>query len=198
MDKLKGFAIFSIDLAPIILFHFHSGLRVQIVAPLLPLEQQLNETSDVPAFVFVDFAGNIEEILSDVSPAVAAANQPATGAPVVTPAQPMATVEVVADITSIADADGLADPLGTGFAYQWQLDGVDIVKDPRAVWSRLGYLPQDFGFYPSLSGAQMLDFLLRLKGVDAPQGRKRLVDELLERVNLADAAKRKDRKVVRG
>ena len=55
MDKLKGFAIFSIDLAPIILFHFHSGLRVQIVAPLLPLEQQLNETSDVPAFVFVDF-----------------------------------------------------------------------------------------------------------------------------------------------
>jgi len=76
---------------------------------------------------FVDFAGNIEELFSDVSPAVAAANQPATGAPVVTPAQPMATVEVVADITSIADADGLAAPLGTGFAYQWQLDGVDIV-----------------------------------------------------------------------
>ena len=77
--------------------------------------------------VFVDFAGNIEEIFSDVSPAVAAANQPATGAPVVTPAQPMETVEVVADITSIADADGLADPLGAGFAYQWQLDSIDIV-----------------------------------------------------------------------
>jgi len=61
------------------------------------------------------------------------------------------------------------------------------------VWARLGYLPQDFGFYPSLSGAQMLEFLLRLKGVDAPQGRKALVGELLERVNLADAAKRKVR-----
>ncbi|MEI7618590.1 MAG: peroxidase family protein [Actinomycetota bacterium] len=76
---------------------------------------------------FVDYAGNIEEIFSDVSPAVAAANQPATGAPVVTPAQPTATVEVVADISSIADPDGLATPLGTGFAYQWQLNGVDIV-----------------------------------------------------------------------
>ncbi|MFM7808601.1 MAG: ABC transporter ATP-binding protein, partial [Planctomycetota bacterium] len=84
---------------------------------------------------------------------------------------------------------GLLEPTGGSVT----LDGADIVKDPRAVWSRLGYLPQDFGFYPSLSGAQMLDFLLRLKGVDAPQGRKRLVDELLERVNLADAAKRKVR-----
>jgi len=84
---------------------------------------------------------------------------------------------------------GLLEPTGGSVT----LDGTDIVKDPRAVWSRLGYLPQDFGFYPSLSGAQMLDFLLRLKGVDAPQGRKALVGELLERVNLADAAKRKVR-----
>jgi len=84
---------------------------------------------------------------------------------------------------------GLLEPTGGSVT----LDGVDIVKDPRAVWARLGYLPQDFGFYPSLSGAQMLDFLLRLKGVDAPQGRKALVAELLERVNLADAAKRKVR-----
>ena len=84
---------------------------------------------------------------------------------------------------------GLLEPTGGSVT----LDGADIVKDPRAVWSRLGYLPQDFGFYPSLSGAQMLDFLLRLKGVDAPQGRKALVAELLDRVNLADAAKRKVR-----
>ena len=68
---------------------------------------------------------------------------------------------------------GLLEPTGGSVT----LDGVDIVKDPRAVWSRLGYLPQDFGFYPSLNGAQMLDFLLRLKGVDAPQGRKKLVAE---------------------
>ena len=84
---------------------------------------------------------------------------------------------------------GLLEPTGGSVT----LDGVDIVKDPRAVWARLGYLPQDFGFYPSLSGAQMLDVLLQLKGVDAPQGRKALVGELLERVNLSDAAKRKVR-----
>jgi len=84
---------------------------------------------------------------------------------------------------------GLLEPTGGTVT----LDGTDIVTDPRAVWGRLGYLPQDFGFYPSLSGAQMLDFLLRLKGVDAPQGRKRLVEELLDRVNLAHAARRKVR-----
>src|SRR5512145_1595363 len=35
------------------------------------------------------------------------------------------------------------------------LDGVDITRSPEAVWSRLGYLPQEFGFYPHLSGEAM-------------------------------------------
>ena len=71
------------------------------------------------------------------------------------------------------------------------LDGADVVAEPASVWRRLGYLPQDFGFYPHLTGAAMLDFLLRLKGVRAPGGRKRLVAELLERVHLTEAAGRK-------
>jgi len=71
------------------------------------------------------------------------------------------------------------------------LDGVDILADPAAVHARLGYLPQDFGFYPHLNGEQMLTYLLRLKGVEAPGGLKKLVAELLERVNLTFAAKRK-------
>jgi ABC-type multidrug transport system ATPase subunit len=70
------------------------------------------------------------------------------------------------------------------------LDGIDIVKDPDAVWPRLGYLPQEFGFYPHLTGEAMLGHLLDLKGVSAPQGRKKLVAELLDRVNLTFAAKR--------
>jgi ABC-type multidrug transport system ATPase subunit len=70
------------------------------------------------------------------------------------------------------------------------LDGTDIVKNPESVWPRLGYLPQEFGFYPHLTGEAMLGHLLTLKGVKAPQGRKKLVAELLERVNLAFAAKR--------
>ncbi len=71
------------------------------------------------------------------------------------------------------------------------LDGEDTLGRPERLWPRLGYLPQDFGFYPHLSGADMLDFLLRLKGVEAPQGRRQLVAELLERVNLTFASKRK-------
>jgi ABC-type multidrug transport system ATPase subunit len=71
------------------------------------------------------------------------------------------------------------------------LDGDDILADPQAVWRRLGYLPQDFGFYPHLTGEKMLTHLLELKGVEAPGGMKKLVGELLERVNLAYAAKRR-------
>jgi ABC-type multidrug transport system ATPase subunit len=71
------------------------------------------------------------------------------------------------------------------------LDDVDILDDPDWLWPRLGYLPQEFGFYPHLSGEAMLVHLLALKGVEAPQGRKKLAASLLERVNLAFAAKRK-------
>lgn len=70
------------------------------------------------------------------------------------------------------------------------LDGLDIVRDPQVVWPRLGYLPQEFGFYPHLSGEAMLRHLLDLKGVRAPQGKKKLVAELLDRVNLSFAARR--------
>lgn len=73
------------------------------------------------------------------------------------------------------------------------LDGHDILTDPRYVRERLGYLPQDFGFYPQLTGEKMLAYLLRLKGVEAPSGMKKLVAELLDRVNLSFAAKRKVR-----
>src|SRR5216117_1299784 len=45
------------------------------------------------------------------------------------------------------------------------LDGHDTIADPQWVRARLGYLPQEFGFYPHLSGEQMLIHLLKLKGV---------------------------------
>ena len=70
------------------------------------------------------------------------------------------------------------------------LDGEDIVAHPERVRERLGYLPQEFGFYPHLNGEQMLVHLLRLKGVEAPGGTKALARELLDRVNLGWAARR--------
>ena len=71
-----------------------------------------------------------------------------------------------------------------------KLDGHDVTTDPARIWPQLGYLPQDFGFYQNLSGEAMLLHLLRLKGVKAPGGLKRLCSELLERVNLSGAANR--------
>ena len=84
---------------------------------------------------------------------------------------------------------GLLEPT----SGQVTLDGEDILADPQRVWRRLGYLPQDFGFYPQLTGEKMLAHLLELKGVEAPGGMKKLCAELLERVNLAHAAKRRVR-----
>jgi ABC-type multidrug transport system ATPase subunit len=71
------------------------------------------------------------------------------------------------------------------------LDRVEVTDRPEYTWARLGYLPQDFGLYPHLTGRAMLTHLLRLKGVRAPGGLSRLCDQLLERVNLSHAAKRK-------
>lgn len=72
-----------------------------------------------------------------------------------------------------------------------QLDDVDVVRQPERLRPLLGYLPQEFGFYAHLTGAQMLAHLLTLKGVEAAGGRQRLVARLLERVNLTFAAHRK-------
>jgi ABC-type multidrug transport system ATPase subunit len=84
---------------------------------------------------------------------------------------------------------GLLEPTSGEVGF----DGKDVLTDPMSVRADLGYLPQDFGFYPNLTGEQMLIYLLRLKGVDSPSSLKKLAGELLERVNLGFAAKRKVR-----
>src|SRR4051795_12692068 len=71
------------------------------------------------------------------------------------------------------------------------LDGEDVLPRPERIRQRLGYLPQEFGFYPHLTGEKMLTYLLKLKGVEAPGGIRKLCAELLQRVNLQDAGKRK-------
>lgn len=70
------------------------------------------------------------------------------------------------------------------------LNGVDLLADPRTARRRIGYLPQDMGVYPRVSAAEMLDYLAGLKGIGAAD-RRRQVEELLERVNLAKVAGRR-------
>jgi ABC-2 type transport system ATP-binding protein len=71
------------------------------------------------------------------------------------------------------------------------LEGEDLLTHPEVAWRQLGYLPQEFGFYPHLTGEDMLAHLLRLKGIDGPGGVKALARELLDRVHLGFAARRK-------
>ena len=68
-----------------------------------------------------------------------------------------------------------------------RVGGVDFVGRKRAARRMLGYLPQEFGLYPSLTAEQTLHYFARLKGVAQGAERARLVGALLERVNLADA-----------
>ena len=66
---------------------------------------------------------------------------------------------------------------------------VDIVKSPDTMRAVLGYLPQDFGVYPNLNAVEFLEYMAAIKGLDAKSAKKR-IDELLQVVNLVDAAKR--------
>ena len=70
---------------------------------------------------------------------------------------------------------------------QW--NGVDILKAPDTLRSVLGYLPQDFGIYPNLTGLEFLEYMAAIKGLDVRYARRR-IDELLVVVNLVHAAKR--------
>lgn len=65
-----------------------------------------------------------------------------------------------------------------------KMNDLDLISAPSATRRKLGYLPQDFGLYPTLTAAQMLDYFAKLKGVIDKKERRSLVDALLERVNL--------------
>src|SRR4026209_218241 len=66
-----------------------------------------------------------------------------------------------------------------------EMNGADLVIRKDHTRRMLGYLPQDFGLYPTLTAWQMLDYLAKLKGVTNRKERHALIDALLERVNLA-------------
>ncbi|MGN6186967.1 MAG: ABC transporter ATP-binding protein [Thermoanaerobaculia bacterium] len=66
------------------------------------------------------------------------------------------------------------------------LDSVNVVDDPRYVRQRLGYLPQDFGVYPGVSAARLLEQIAVLKGIHDKRERHAQVDSLLQLTNLHD------------
>lgn len=54
----------------------------------------------------------------------------------------------------------------------------------------LGYLPQDFGYYPEFTGMDFMFYIATLKGLDKGTAKRRS-RELLERVNLLEASNKK-------
>lgn len=67
-------------------------------------------------------------------------------------------------------------------------DGIDVSEENyRAI---LGYLPQDFGYYPEFTGMDFLMYMAALKGI-RKDAAKRKAKELLQLVSLQDVAKKK-------
>lgn len=67
-------------------------------------------------------------------------------------------------------------------------DGTDVSEE--AYRASLGYLPQDFGYYPEFTGQDFLMYMAALKGLPKPQAKKKAA-ELLQLVSLEDVAKKK-------
>ena len=70
------------------------------------------------------------------------------------------------------------------------LDGIDVLKQKNEVRKVLGYLPQEFGVYPKMSAADMLNHLAVLKGITNASQRKEMVEALLNQTNLWDVRKK--------
>ena len=76
-------------------------------------------------------------------------------------------------------------------------DGKDIQKMEGEYRNLLGYLPQEFGFYPEFSVKDYLLYIASLKGIRPVVAKKR-VKELLEQVGLSKAANKKMKKLSGG
>jgi ABC-type multidrug transport system ATPase subunit len=89
-------------------------------------------------------------------------------------------------LATLQEPDGgtvrLGDPLG---------QTIDVVQQKDDVRKTLGYLPQEFGVYPTVSAEKLLDHFALLKGVAERGARKEIVEALLRQVNLWEVRKQK-------
>lgn len=82
-----------------------------------------------------------------------------------------------------------------GFIYptdgQVKIFGKDITKNGKEIKKRIGFLPEELGFYDTLTAYEHMDFYGRLFGIPKAKREKRIL-ELLEMVGLLE---RKDSKL---
>ncbi len=84
-------------------------------------------------------------------------------------------------ISTLQDAD-------TGMI---EFNGIKISQNKDDIRKKLGFLPQNFGFYPNLSALDTLNYFAVLKGISKASERKNLVAEWLDKVNLYEYRKKK-------
>ena len=103
------------------------------------------------------------------------------------------------DFTLDSGVVGLLGPNGAGKSTLMRLvttfvtptegrvywNGTDVFDEPNVIRSAVGYLPQTFGVYPSLTAREFLSYLAGIRGVGNAGDR---IDDLLGLVNLGDAA----------
>jgi ABC-2 type transport system ATP-binding protein len=70
------------------------------------------------------------------------------------------------------------------------LDDLDVINNKEEMRKVLGYLPQDFGFYPKVSADDMLHHFAILKGISNKAERKEVCDALLHQTNLYEVRNR--------
>ena len=93
--------------------------------------------------------------------------------------------------TSLSMMTGLLRP----DSGQVVVSGLDVWADPVAAKAGIGVVPAEARLFERLSGAEMLEYAGRLRGLPAAEARSRAA-QLLDVLDLADDARRLDRKSV--
>lgn len=95
--------------------------------------------------------------------------------------------------TTILMMLGLTDPTSGSV----KVCGIDSTCNPIEVKRRVGYLPEDVGFYSNMNGLENLMFTARLNSIPNDEAEQK-AGQLLARVGLSDAGKKKTGKYSRG
>jgi len=75
--------------------------------------------------------------------------------------------------------------------------GINSTTNPIEVKKKVGYLPEDVGFYDNRTGLENLVYTARLNGITEKEAEKKAY-QLLDRIGLPDAAQKKTGKYSRG
>jgi len=95
--------------------------------------------------------------------------------------------------TTILMLMGLTEPCGGSV----EVCGINSTTHPIDVKRRVGYLPEDVGFYDDWSGIDNLIYTARLNGMEPKEAKARAAD-LIERVGLGDQKDKKTGKYSKG